>query len=174
MVASGGIFIGLGSNLGDRQQHIYDALRELAERRDVEVLHCSSLHQTDPQGGPPGQPRFLNAVAELRTNLTPRALLTRLHEIEQRHGRTRTVKNGPRTLDLDLLLYRTEVVHQPDLCVPHPRMWQRDFVMQPLAEICDLERLVSAYRLQHPQARQPQTENATDVRGYSSGAEALA
>jgi 2-amino-4-hydroxy-6-hydroxymethyldihydropteridine diphosphokinase len=138
MVDQGGIFIGLGSNLGDRAGHIRDALRELAEAGDIRVVACSRVHETEPVGGPPGQPPYLNAVAELATDLAPRDLLVRLLEIERRHGRQRGVPNGPRTLDLDLLLYRDLVVDEPDLCVPHPRMWQRSFVMEPLAEICQL------------------------------------
>jgi 2-amino-4-hydroxy-6-hydroxymethyldihydropteridine diphosphokinase len=107
---------------------------------------CSSLRETDPVGGPPGQPTFLNAVAELATDLSPRELLERMLDVERRHGRERRVSNGPRTLDLDLLLFRDQVIDEPDLCVPHPRMWQRPFVVQPLAEICDLARLVAAQR----------------------------
>jgi len=147
MVATGGVFIALGSNLGDRVQHIRDALRELAEAGDIRVLAVSSLHETDPVGGPPGQPRYLNAAAELATDLEPHVLLQRMQAIEQRHGRERTIRNGPRTLDLDLLLYRDRVLDEPDLCVPHPRMWQRDFVLKPLAEICDPTRLAAARRL---------------------------
>ncbi len=135
MVSAGGVFIGLGSNLGDRAAHIRQALRELGERGDIRVLACSRLYETEPLGGPPGQPLYLNAVAELATNLTPRELLTRLLEIEERHGRQRTIPNGPRTLDLDLLLYGDHVINEPDLVVPHPRMWERPFVLQPLAEI---------------------------------------
>ncbi len=147
MVATGGVFIALGSNLGDRAQHIRDALRELAEAGDIRVLAVSSLHETDPVGGPPGQPRYLNAAAELATDLEPHTLLQRMQAIEQRHGRERTIPNGPRTLDLDLLLYRDRVLDEPDLCVPHPRMWQREFVLKPLAEICDPDRLAAARRL---------------------------
>jgi 2-amino-4-hydroxy-6-hydroxymethyldihydropteridine diphosphokinase len=144
MVNPGGIFIGLGSNLGDRARHIQDALRELAEAGDIVVVRHSRLHETDPVGGPPGQPRYLNAVAELATDLGPRDLLQRMLEIERRHGRQRTVRNGPRTLDLDLLFFRDLVLDEPDLCVPHPRMWQRSFVMEPLAEICPLRDRPSA------------------------------
>jgi 2-amino-4-hydroxy-6-hydroxymethyldihydropteridine diphosphokinase len=147
MVATGGVFIALGSNLGDRAQHIRDALRELAEAGDIRVLAVSSLHETDPVGGPPGQPRYLNAAAELATDLEPRALLERMQAIERRHGRERTVRDGPRTLDLDLLLYRDRTIDDPDLCVPHPRMWQREFVLRPLGEICDPTRLAAARRL---------------------------
>lgn len=141
MVSRGGVFVGLGSNLGDRPRHIYDALRELAEAGDIRVVACSSLHETEPVGGPPAQPRFLNAVAELATTLTPRALLQRLLAIEHRHGRRRTVPNGPRTLDLDLLIFGDCVIDEPDLVVPHPRLHLREFVLRPLAEICDPWRL---------------------------------
>jgi 2-amino-4-hydroxy-6-hydroxymethyldihydropteridine diphosphokinase len=137
VVGQRGVFIALGSNLGDRAGHIGAALRELAELGDVRVVSCSALHDTEPVGGPPDQPRFLNAVAELATDLTPRELLARLHEIEQRHGRVREVRDGPRTLDLDILLFRGQVIAEPDLRVPHPRMWQRAFVLQPLAEVLD-------------------------------------
>jgi 2-amino-4-hydroxy-6-hydroxymethyldihydropteridine diphosphokinase len=150
MVEASGIFIALGSNLGDRAGHIRSALRELEQSGDVHVLRCSSLHETAPAGGPPGQPRFLNAVAELQTELSPADLLARLAEIEQRHGRERTVRNGPRTLDLDLLLYHDEVIDQPELTVPHPRMWQRPFVTEPLAEICDAQRRGAARALRAP------------------------
>lgn len=143
----GGIFIGLGSNLGDRERHIRDALGELAQRGDITLVACSGLYETQPVGGPPGQGLFLNAVAELATSLPPHALLARMQEIEARHGRERGVHNGPRTLDLDLLLYRHEVISSPELVVPHPRMWQRTFVMEPLAEICELDRLVAFWRL---------------------------
>jgi 2-amino-4-hydroxy-6-hydroxymethyldihydropteridine diphosphokinase len=145
--SEGGVFIALGSNLGDRAGHIRSALRELVEAGDVRVLRCSSLHETEPAGGPPGQPNYLNAVAELQTGLSPADLLARLQRIEQRHGRERTVRNGPRTLDLDLLLYGDQVIDQPKLTVPHSRMWQRPFVTEPLAEICDARRLTAAREL---------------------------
>lgn len=137
----GGVFIGLGSNMGDREQHIRRALIELAERGDITVLKCSALLETKPAGGPPGQRPYLNAAAELDTTLAPHALLDRLQQIEHRHGRVRTVPNAPRTLDLDLLLYRDEAIDDERLHVPHPRMWQRDFVMIPLREISPVERL---------------------------------
>lgn len=140
-LSDGGVFIALGSNLGDRAGHVRAALRELSEAGDVRVLRCSSLHETPPVGGPPGQPAFLNAAAELATYLPPRELLARLLAIEARHGRVRGVRNGPRTLDLDLLIYRDEFIDEPGLCVPHPRMWEREFVLAPLREICDLAAL---------------------------------
>jgi 2-amino-4-hydroxy-6-hydroxymethyldihydropteridine diphosphokinase len=147
MVTAGGIFIALGSNLGDRAGNIRSALRELKEAGDVRVLRCSALRETEPAGGPPGQGKYLNAVAELQTDLPPRELLARLLEIERRHGRARAERFGPRTLDLDLLLYHDQVIAEPDLTVPHPRMWARPFVTEPLAEICAPERLAAARRL---------------------------
>ena len=132
------VYIGLGSNLGDRAEHISAALRELATPGDIRVVAVSTLHETEPVGGPAGQTRYLNAAAELETTLTARELLARMQEIEQRHGRVRDVANGPRTLDLDLLLFGDEVIDEPDLCVPHPRMCTRSFVVEPLSEICDL------------------------------------
>ncbi len=137
-------YLGLGSNLGDRERHIYDALRELAEAGDVRIVACSSLHETAPVGGPPNQPQYLNAVAELATDLDPRALLERLQVVERRHGRERSVRNGPRTLDLDLLLYGDRTLAEPGLIVPHPRMWERSFVLGPLAELTDVARLPGA------------------------------
>lgn len=135
MVGGGSIFIGLGSNQGDRDFHIRTALTELASRGDVRVVRQSSLHETEPVGGPAGQGPYLNAVAEIDTDLPARALLERMLQIEARHGRERRVPNGPRPLDLDLLLYRDQLIDEPDLKVPHPRMWQRAFVTEPLAEV---------------------------------------
>lgn len=137
---SGGVFIALGSNLGDRAWHIRSALRELGDEGSVNVLTSSSLHETAPVGGPVGQPQFLNAVAEVDTRLSPAVLLQLMHRIEVRHGRARLVPDGPRTLDLDLLLYRDEIFQNTGLTVPHPRMWQREFVLAPLLEICGPER----------------------------------
>ncbi len=133
-VPAGGIYIGLGSNLGDRAAHITGGLRNLAERGDIRVLRVSTLHETQPVGGPP-QGAFLNGVAELETALPARELLHRLQEVEARHGRVRSVPNAPRTLDLDLLLYGDERIHEAGLIVPHPRMWEREFVLRPLAEL---------------------------------------
>jgi 2-amino-4-hydroxy-6-hydroxymethyldihydropteridine diphosphokinase len=138
------VFIALGSNLGDREAHLRDALRELSESGAVRIVRCSSLHETAPVGGRDGQGPYLNAVAEIETRLPPRELLVLLHRIEERHGRTRGERNGPRTLDLDLLLYGEQAICEPDLTVPHPRMWGRPFVLEPLAELCgpqELERL---------------------------------
>ncbi|MBK9119685.1 MAG: 2-amino-4-hydroxy-6-hydroxymethyldihydropteridine diphosphokinase [Phycisphaerales bacterium] len=171
MVDDRGVFIALGSNLGDRERHLREALVELVAEGDIRVVACSGLHESPAVGGPPGQPPYLNAVAELATDLPPRVLLYRLQSIELQHGRQRQVRNGPRTLDLDLLLYRDLVVEEQDLQVPHPRMWQRRFVMEPLAEVCDLARLVAARRLRPLPTAQ---ESLRDVHRHRSGAEVVA
>lgn len=132
-----GVYVALGSNLGDRERHIREALEELHQHPDIRVLRASSLHETDAIGGPPGQPGFLNGVAEIETRLPPRELLAWLHEIERRHGRMRVQRWGPRPLDLDLLLYGEEMIDEAGLTVPHPRMWERSFVIRPLAEVCE-------------------------------------
>jgi 2-amino-4-hydroxy-6-hydroxymethyldihydropteridine diphosphokinase len=124
--------IALGSNLGDRERYLRDAVDALgAFITDVRV---SSFHDTEPAGVGP-QPRFLNAAVVGETSLDPRALLTRLLEIEQRFGRNRPHPGAARTLDLDLILYGDEVVDESDLIVPHPRFRERRFVLAPLAEI---------------------------------------
>ena len=127
-------YIALGSNVGDRRQTIHEALLVLAERGDVDVTATSRLRETEPVGGPLQGPYF-NAVAEIRTALSAHCLLQVLQEIEDRFGRERTVRWGPRTLDLDLLLYGDEVIETGELQVPHPRMHERRFVLEPLCEI---------------------------------------
>jgi 2-amino-4-hydroxy-6-hydroxymethyldihydropteridine diphosphokinase len=127
-------YIGLGSNLGRREEILRGALAALDAGRAVSVERVSEFIQTEPVGGPP-QGRFLNAAARLRTSLEPHALLERLQEVERRFGRERGVRWGPRTLDLDLLLYDERTVRLPDLEVPHPLMHRRRFVLEPLAAI---------------------------------------
>jgi 2-amino-4-hydroxy-6-hydroxymethyldihydropteridine diphosphokinase len=127
--------IGLGSNLGDRRLHLNAAIVALSETPGVAVLEVSSFHDTDPVGGPAGQGKFLNAVALIETTLDPIPLLRVLQEIEVRFGRVRTVQWGPRTLDLDLLLYADRVIQTPELSIPHPRINERRFVLEPLVEV---------------------------------------
>jgi 2-amino-4-hydroxy-6-hydroxymethyldihydropteridine diphosphokinase len=126
--------VALGSNLGDRRDNLARALEELA-RPGVRVLRRSALYETAPVGGPAGQGPYLNAVVEVETALSPEGLLVLLEEIETKLGRVRTVRDGPRTLDLDLLLYDDLVLDGPRLTLPHPRMHERLFVLEPLAEI---------------------------------------
>ncbi len=127
--------IGLGSNLGDRLATLNGAVADLAETPGVFVRKVSSYRETEPIGGPPGQGRFLNAVAVLETTLDPFALLHVLQGIETQHGRVRTVRDGERTLDLDLLLFDDRMIETPELTLPHPRYSTRRFVLEPLAEV---------------------------------------
>jgi 2-amino-4-hydroxy-6-hydroxymethyldihydropteridine diphosphokinase len=127
--------IGLGSNLGDRRAALEGALADLASVPGVNVGKVSTFHETAPVGGPPGQGPFLNAAAVLQTTLDPFELLGVLLDVEARHGRVRGVRWGARTLDLDLLLFDDVIVNTPVLCVPHPRLASRRFVLAPLAEI---------------------------------------
>lgn len=127
-------FIGLGSNVGDREAALQAAVLALSETPGVSLRRLSTFINTAPVGGPP-QPDFLNAVAWITTSLAPRALLRRLFAIEEKLGRVRTEKWGPRTLDLDLLLYGREIIAAPGLVVPHPLMHTRAFVLKPLVEI---------------------------------------
>lgn len=127
-------FIGLGSNLDNPQAQVRAALGALDQLPDSRVVSSSSLYRTAPVGLRE-QPDFINAVAQIETELGARALLDALLEIERTQNRVRGEKNGPRTLDLDLLLYGDTIICEQDLCVPHPRMHQRAFVLAPLAEI---------------------------------------
>ena len=128
-------YIALGSNLGDRRDYLDRTLQALQEHPRIEVTQVSSYHETAPVGGPPGQSDFLNAAAELKTDLSPRELLDALLEIERSLGRVRREWHGPRTIDLDLLLYQDLVLREPGLTIPHPAMHERSFVLKPLAEI---------------------------------------
>ena len=128
-------YIALGSNLGDRSVNLDRGLKLLSERRAVQVVRVSSVFETTPVGGPPGQGLYLNAAAELQTTLQPRELLEVLLDVEHNLGRVRGERNAPRTLDLDLLLYDALVLQEADLSLPHPRLHERWFVLAPLAEI---------------------------------------
>lgn len=126
-------FLGLGSNLGDREAHLSRAVAALRETGDVVAV--SPLYETEPVGGPEGQPPYLNVVVELRTAASPRRLLERCVALEAAAGRVRTVRWGPRTLDADVLLVGDRVVDEPDLQVPHPELWNRRFVLAPLRDL---------------------------------------
>lgn len=127
-------FVGLGANLENPLQQVRRAISELGAIENTRLLAASSLYRSAPVGYA-DQPDFINAVARLQTGLSPRELLDALHVIENRHGRRRSVRNAPRTLDLDLLLYGMLVVQGEDLTLPHPRMHERAFVLLPLVEI---------------------------------------
>ena len=127
-------YVGLGSNLADPQRQVQEAFDELARIPHTSLLRRSSCYRTVPVGKA-DQPDFVNAVAMVETTLPPDELLQHLLAIEARHGRVRAERNGPRTLDLDLLLFGDRVVHAPGLEVPHPRMHERGFVLLPLTEV---------------------------------------
>ena len=129
-------YVGLGSNLGDREETLRAAVVALGEHPSVEVVGFSILIDTEPVGYT-DQPRFLNGVAAVETELSARELLELLLEVERRFGRSRedVPPQGPRTLDLDLLVYGTAEIEEPGLRVPHPRLHERGFVLEPLAEV---------------------------------------
>ncbi|MEI6474043.1 MAG: 2-amino-4-hydroxy-6-hydroxymethyldihydropteridine diphosphokinase [Planctomycetota bacterium] len=140
------VFVALGSNVGDRSAHMEHAFRALGSTAGMRLIRQSSIHETAPVGSP-GQGPYLNAVAEISTELSPNALLAKLLEIECQRGRDRTreVRFGPRTLDLDILIWSASEpapvppallrIDAPGLTVPHPRMHERPFVLLPLAEL---------------------------------------
>src|SRR4051794_27835561 len=111
-------YVALGSNLGDRASYLERAMQMLQEHADIVVNRVSTIYETEPVGGPPGQSDFLNAVVEIQTELPPRQLLEVLLDIEKQLGRVRREKDGPRTIDLDLLLYGDEIIDEPDLQIP--------------------------------------------------------
>jgi 2-amino-4-hydroxy-6-hydroxymethyldihydropteridine diphosphokinase len=128
-------YIGLGSNLGDREGFLRRALELLRAEPEIDVTAVSSVRETDPVGLV-DQPRFLNAVARVETDLAPRELLDRMLAAERELGRRRDgPRFGPRTIDLDLLLYGDEEIDEPGLIVPHPRLAERAFVLEPLHEL---------------------------------------
>lgn len=129
-------FVGIGSNLGEPERQIAAALDELAAEDGVELVAVSALRETEPVGYL-DQPNFLNGAVEVRTELPPRELLEVLLAIESRLGRVRGEgpRFGPRTIDLDLLVYGEETIEEPGLTVPHPRLAERRFALEPLAEL---------------------------------------
>ncbi len=149
-------YIGIGSNVADPQAQVQRALHELGDLPATRLVRGSSLYATAPVGLLE-QPDFVNAVAMIETTLTPHALLQSLLAIELRHERVRTVKNGPRTLDLDILLYAALQMHAEGLTIPHPRLHERAFVLAPLLEIepeCEIPGLGRAQRFYAQTAQQ--------------------
>jgi 2-amino-4-hydroxy-6-hydroxymethyldihydropteridine diphosphokinase len=127
-------FVGIGSNLGDRESHLQAALELLAAEEEFAVMAVSQFRETESVG-PVEQEPFLNAAVRIGTDLEPRELLERLLGIELRLGRVRRERFGPRTIDLDLLLYGDEVLDEPGLTVPHPRVHERRFALEPLIDL---------------------------------------
>jgi 2-amino-4-hydroxy-6-hydroxymethyldihydropteridine diphosphokinase len=149
------VYLGLGSNVGDREGNIRTALEKL-NAAGVKVTRLSPLYETEPQGLAE-QSWFLNAVAEVQTELFPLQLLARIQAIERELKRRRTVANGPRTLDIDILLYGDAVIDCKELAVPHPRYRERRFVLAPLADL--------APKLRDPVTRKTVTEMLAELKG---------
>jgi len=155
-VSAADAYVSIGTNLGDRDAYLALALRRLAELPRTELVAVSPVFETDPVGPPPQGP-FLNAAVRLRTQLAPRVLLAALLAIEQEAGRARgAARNAARTLDLDLLLHGGLVLDEPGLALPHPRLAERPFVLEPLAAL--------APALVHPTLGVPIAELAARVR----------
>jgi 2-amino-4-hydroxy-6-hydroxymethyldihydropteridine diphosphokinase len=138
------VYLGLGSNLGDRRAHLGAAIEALRANPRVRGIAVSAFIETAPVGGPAGQGPYLNGAAIIETDLLPRDLLTELKRIEHALGRREGPRWGARPIDLDILLYGDTILDTPDLAIPHPRMTERRFVLEPLAEIA-------------PDARDPRT-----------------
>ncbi|MBL7151143.1 MAG: 2-amino-4-hydroxy-6-hydroxymethyldihydropteridine diphosphokinase [Candidatus Omnitrophica bacterium] len=128
-------YIGTGSNLGNRLENLRVAVKKVNSLKNTKVLKSSRIIQTKPLGGPRRQPEFLNAVLKIRTKLSALLLLKSLKAIEKELGRKKSVRFGPRVIDLDILLYGDKIIETKDLVVPHPRIFERDFVLRPLLEI---------------------------------------
>ncbi|MFH0855021.1 MAG: 2-amino-4-hydroxy-6-hydroxymethyldihydropteridine diphosphokinase [Candidatus Omnitrophota bacterium] len=128
-------YLGIGSNLGNRRKNLEQAVRMVNLLKDTKALKLSSFIETDPIGGPPTQPKFLNASLKISTKLLPLKLLKELKRIEKKLGRLKVVRNGPRIVDLDILLYADKVIKTDELIVPHPRMFARGFVIRTLAQV---------------------------------------
>ncbi len=126
-------FLGLGSNMGERESYL-DAARQELTCSEVRIIRVSSLYETEPVGYT-DQGWFLNQVVKVETTLDPEELLSFIHEIENKLGRKRLIRWGPRVIDVDILLYENLVLDTPDLIIPHPRMYERSFVLIPLQEI---------------------------------------
>ena len=126
--------VALGSNIGESQTILQQAIADINQLPNTKVLAISNLYETAPVGGPE-QDSFLNAVILVSTDLNPSQLLTSLHDVEAKHGRTREIHWGPRTLDLDLLDYENFTSHEKSLAVPHPRAHERGFVLAPWADV---------------------------------------
>ena len=137
-------YVALGANLGDARAAVVQALRDLGTLSQTQLLRASSLYRTAPVDS--SGPDYINAVAEIRTALSPDELLAELQQLEQAAGRERPWRNAPRTLDLDILLYDELQLDSPTLTIPHPRMAERAFVLVPLAEIAPAR--VTAAQLQ--------------------------
>lgn len=128
-------YLGIGTNLGDRRRNIKLAVRKIGVLKDTRVMRLSRIFEFPPVGGPAGQNNYFNAVLKIQTNFSPIKLLKKLKVIERELGRNKGVRFGPRVIDLDILLYGDKSIKNRRLVVPHPRMFGRDFVIEPLKEV---------------------------------------
>ena len=128
-------YLGVGSNLGNRRNNIKLATKLIRALKNTKIIKTSKLFESLPCGGPAGQPNYLNAALKISTNFSPLVLLNKLKKIENILGRILTVRFGPRAIDLDILLYGDKLMRNKFLIIPHPRMFDRDFVIKPLIEV---------------------------------------
>lgn len=136
-------YLSLGSNMGDREKNLFSAIVQLQKNKQIRIVKFSSIYETEPVGYL-NQNQFLNAVIQVSTSLSPQELLKVCLKIEEKLGRKRKIRWGPRIIDLDILLYNQENIETEDLIIPHPRMFERAFVMIPLLEIePNLEKVIS-------------------------------
>lgn len=150
-------YLGLGSNLGNRLAFMRGGRDAICAWAGVEFEAASGVYETEPQGGPPDSPEYLNAVLAVRTTLSPRDLFNACRAVEDDFGRVRQGRWAPRTLDIDLLMYDALIVHEEDLQIPHPRLHERLFVLVPFVEI--------APEIVHPQKLAPLSELIRDCSG---------
>lgn len=144
-------YLGLGSNIGNTKDNLDSAIKILNESKNCNILQVSSFYKTKPVGVT-NQPDFLNAVVKIETQLSPEELLKLINSIENKLGRIRTIKWGPRTIDIDILIYGNIIINKENLVIPHPAMMERSFVLEPLSEI-------------EPNMIMPNGENISDVLG---------
>ena len=128
-------YLGIGSNLGNRNRNIKEAIKKINLLKDTKVIKMSKIIETKPVGGVPAQGNFLNAALKIQTRISPLKLLKDLKEIEKDLGRVKTVRYGPRAIDLDILFYGDRIINTKELAIPHPRLFARDFVLKPLSEV---------------------------------------
>lgn len=128
-------YLGIGSNLGNRRKYIRAAVKKISALKETKVIKLSATIGTEPSGGPAGQGKFLNAALKIKTDLPPLTLLKQLKHIEKTLGRKKTLRWGPRIIDLDILFYGDKIINRKNLQIPHPKVFQRKFVIKPLLQV---------------------------------------